>query len=195
MKKTKIMALILGMALTLLNAASVTAAEIPRESLPIYASQDAANVASNLISGTLDKVKCGMSYADARIETNNAIFAAVINNQTKGYGYGILTEIANNAIYEYRDLYLRPEYYAKAEETVKALISDLIVNVASGTMTYDDARKAAYTRIYQTVDPLYNPNDLFLVDVCYWDIPSIDSAMFNRARKLLLEAVPNAYAE
>ena len=68
-------------------------------------------------------------------------------------------------------------------------------NVASGTMAYEDARKAAYTRIYQTVDPSYNPNDLFLVDFCYWDIPSIDSAMFNRARKLLLEAVPNAYAE
>ena len=25
-------------------------------------------------------------------------------------------------------------------------------------------------------------------DFCYWDIPSIDNAYFNRARKLLLEA-------
>ena len=187
MKKTKIIALVLSLTVTLPCAMSVSAAEIPRESLPIYASQDAAAVASNLISDTLDKVQAGMGYADARIETNNAIFAAVINNQTKGYGYGILTEIANNAIYEYRDLYLRPEYYASAEEKVRVLISDLITNVASGTMSYEDARKAAYTRIYQSVDPSYNPDDLFLVDFCYWNIPVVDSAMFNRARKLLLE--------
>ena len=27
-----------------------------------------------------------------------------------------------------------------------------------------------------------------MTDFCYWDTPAVDSAMFNRARKVLLEA-------
>lgn len=26
------------------------------------------------------------------------------------------------------------------------------------------------------------------MDFCYWDVPAVDSALFNRARKLLLDA-------
>lgn len=32
------------------------------------------------------------------------------------------------------------------------------------------------------------------MDFCYWDVPAVDSAMFNRARKLLLDA-KEFYAE
>ena len=68
------------------------------------------------------------------------------------------------------------------------LLADLIVAVENGTMTYKDAKKEAYTLIYKSVDPNFNPQDRFMVDFCYWDVITVDSAMFNRARKILIEA-------
>lgn len=187
MKRTK--KLIAGMiALCMSLSMTAQAAEVPRESVPIRAPQEAVNITENLIGGVLNEVTNGLGYADAKNKTNNIIFNAVISGQTNGYGYGVLTAIANNAIFEYRDLYLRPEYYAAAEAQVKALISDIIADVENGK-EYESARKAAYTRIYQSVNPSYNPEEYFMVDFCYWDVPAVDSAMFNRARKLLLEAV------
>ena len=111
-----------------------------------------------------------------------------MSNQTNGYSYGLLTIIANNALFEYRDLYLRSDYYAAAEEQVKVLISDLITSVETGVLSYEKAKEEAYTRIYKSVDPSYDPSEKEFVDFCYWDIPSVDSAYFNRARKLLLIA-------
>ena len=84
-------------------------------------------------------------------------------------------------------MYLRPEYYKQAEEQVRMLIADLIEQVKSGK-DYEEARKIAYTRIYQAADPSYDPDEYYLMDFCYWDVPVVDSAMFNRARKLLLDA-------
>lgn len=174
--------------ITAISVIPAYAEVIPRESLPENTPQAAVDTAEVLIGATLSKVESGMGYADARAETNRIIFEAFLSNQTNGYSYGLLTIIANNAIYEYRDMYLRPEYYRNAEEIVKIMITDLIASVENGTMTYDDAKKQAYIRIYQSVNPAFNPEDCYMTDFCYWDIPAVDSAYFNRARKLLLNA-------
>ena len=188
MKKTfRATILILIAAIFMSLAIPVSAEELPREAAPVNAPEEAIVIAENLINGILDEATAGLGYADAKNKANNAIFNAVIAGQTNGYGYGILSAISCNAIFEYRDLYLRPEYYAAAEETVKSLISDLIVDVQNGK-DYNEARKEAYIRILQSVNLAFNPTDCYMTDFCYWDIPAVDSAMFNRARKLLLEA-------
>lgn len=174
--------------ITAISVIPAYAEVIPRESLPENTPQAAVDTAEVLIGATLAKVEYGMGYADARAETNRIIFEAFLSNQTNGYSYGLLTIIANNAIYEYRDMYLRPEYYRNAEEIVKIMITDLIASVENGTMAYDEAKKQAYIRIYQSVNPAFNPEDCYMTDFCYWDIPAVDSAYFNRTRKLLLNA-------
>lgn len=188
MKKTwKITVFTLLMALLISSVIPAYAEEIPRESLPRNTPPGSIPVAERLISGILDEVVAGMGYSDAKIKAHNTILNAVLANETDGYGFAILKAIANNAIFEYRDMYLRPEYYKQAEEQVRVLISDLIEQVKNGG-NYEEARKAAYTRIYQTADPSYNPDEYYLMDFCYWDVPVVDSALFNRARKLLLDA-------
>lgn len=188
MKKTwKITVFTLLMALLISSVIPAYAEEIPRESLPRNTPPGSIPVAERLISGILDEVAAGMGYSDAKIKAHNTILNAVLANETDGYGFAILSAIANNAIFEYRDMYLRPEYYKQAEEQVRVLISDLIEQVKNGG-NYEEARKAAYTRIYQTADPSYNPDEYYLMDFCYWDVPAVDSALFNRARKLLLDA-------
>ena len=188
MKKTwKITVLTLLMALLISSVIPAYAEEIPLESLPRNTPPGSIPVAERLISGILDEVAAGMGYSDAKIKAHNTILNAVLANETDGYGFAILKAISNNAIFEYRDMYLRPEYYKQAEEQVRVLISDLIEQVKNGG-NYEEARKAAYTRIYQTADPSYNPDEYYLMDFCYWDVPAVDSALFNRARKLLLDA-------
>lgn len=188
MKKTwKITVFTLLMALLISSVIPAYAEEIPRESLPRNTPPGSIPVAERLISGILDEVAAGMGYSDAKIKAHNTILNAVLANETDGYGFAILKAIANNAIFEYRDMYLRPEYYKQAEEQVRVLISDLIEQVKNGG-NYEEARKAAYTRIYQTADPSYNPDEYYLMDFCYWDVPAVDFALFNRARKLLLDA-------
>lgn len=188
MKKTwKITVFTLLMALLISSVIPAYAEEIPRESLPRNTPPGSIPVAERLISGILDEVAAGMGYSDAKIKAHNTILNAVLANETDGYGFAILKAISNNAIFEYRDMYLRPEYYKQAEEQVRVLISDLIEQVKNGG-NYEEARKAAYTRIYQTADPSYNPDEYYLMDFCYWDVPAVDSALFNRARKLLLDA-------
>lgn len=186
-KLLKLTSIIITIVLLVSVTATVSASNIPRESTPINVPQDCVLIVENLISDILDEVSVGMGYADARNKSNNLIRQAVIANETSGYGFGVLSAIANNAILEYRDIYLRPEYYKETEEKVRALISDIIVDVENGK-NYNEARKEAYTRIYQSVDPGYNPEEQYLTDFCYWDVPAVDSAWFNRARKLLLEA-------
>lgn len=188
MKKTwKITVFTLLMALLISSVIPAYAEEIPLESLPRNTPPGSIPVAERLISGILDEVAAGMGYSDAKIKAHNTILNAVLANETDGYGFAILKAISNNAIFEYRDMYLRPEYYKQAEEQVRVLISDLIEQVKNGG-NYEEARKAAYTRIYQTADPSYNPDEYYLMDFCYWDVPAVDSALFNRARKLLLDA-------
>ncbi len=85
-------------------------------------------------------------------------------------------------------MYLRPEYYAEKENTVKALIADLIAEVQNGTKDYDTAKNEAYTKIYQMFNPSYTPNTEIGIDRIYLDIPAADTVMFTQARKLLQEA-------
>ena len=187
MKKWKFTALTLLSALLMTFAIPAYAEGIPQESLPRNTPPGSIAVAERLVSGILDEVAAGMGYSDAKIKAHNTILNAVLADETDGYGFAILSAIANNAIFEYRDMYLRPEYYNHAEDQVRVLIADLIEQVKNGG-NYEEARKAAYTRIYQTANPSYNPDEYYLMDFCYWDVPAVDSAMFNRARKLLLDA-------
>lgn len=167
---------------------SAHAADIPRVSLPEKVTEDAVILTEELISEVLNKVSnLGLGYADAKSECSRIIFNEVIKGNTNGYGYGILTSIANNAIFQYRNMYLRPDYYVEIEKQVRVIIADLITAVENG-YDYNEAKKEAYILIYKSVDPSFDTEQLTTKDFCYWDIPAVDSAMFNRARKRLLDA-------
>lgn len=53
---------------------------------------------------------------------NHAFFNAWLNGQTNGYSYGELVDIATAAIWQYRDMYLRPDFYANNLEKVTRII-------------------------------------------------------------------------
>ena len=186
MKKIKTM-LITITAITVMTQ-STFAADIPVESYPDNATEESVAIAQNLIGGILDEVQNGLGYQPAWCKANNAVFAAVLANETGGYGYADLAAIARNAILQCRDMYLRPEYYAEKENAVRALISDLINAVEIRATDYKTAEKQAYTRIYQMAEPTFNPDTDCVGDFCYWDIPPIDSALLTQARKLLKNA-------
>ncbi len=171
----------------LMTVTTVNAAEIPIESTPCYATTQSTVIAERLICDILDEVKGGMGFADAMNKANNRIFNAVLAGTTNGYGYAVLSSTARNAIFQYRDMYLRPDYYINSEATVKALIADLIAEVQSGTKDYNTAVKEAYIRIYKSADSSFDPASCYMKDFCYWDIPPVDSAMLTAARKLLLK--------
>ena len=167
---------------------STFAADIPVESYPDNATEKSIAVTQNLIGEILDEVQNGLGYQPAWCKANNAVFAAVLANETGGYGYADLAAVARNAILQCRDMYLRPEYYAEKENAVRALISDLINEVEIGATDYKTAEKQAYTRIYQTAEPTFNPDTDCVGDFCYWDIPAVDGALLTQARKLLKNA-------
>ena len=170
------------------SAVTVNAAPVPRESAPCNATEHKIIVAESFISGILDEVKNGMGYADARAKSNRIFFNAWLNGQTSGYSYGELTAIANNAIFQYRDMYLRPNFYIENEEKVRAIIADVITQYANGEIDYTKAEFNARVKIYQSVNPAFNPDEEFAKDTCYRDIPSVDNSLFTIARKLILEA-------
>lgn len=186
MKNVSKVITVLTLALSL--ATPTLAAEIPIESYPENATEESAAVAENLIGGILDEVQNGLGFQMANARANTIIWKAVIEKQTNGYGYADLAAISRNAILQYRDMYLRPAYYTEKENTVKALIADLIADVQIGTKDYTTARNEAYTRIYQSFNPSYTPNTEIGVDRIYLDIPAADTVMFTQARKLLQEA-------
>ena len=167
---------------------SVYAAEIPVECAPENATPESIAITENLISPILDEVQNGLGYQPAWCKAHNAVFNAVLANETSGYGYLDLAAVARNALIYYRDVYLRPEYYAEKEAAAKALLSDLICEVENGTKDYDTALKEAYTKIYQSINPAYVPNEEIGIDRIYLDIPAADTVMFTQARKLLKEA-------
>ena len=161
---------------------SAFAAEIPIETYPENITEESAAVAEKLIGGILEEAQNGLGYQMASGRSNTIIRKAVVNNQTNGYGYGILSAISQNAIRYYRDVYLRPDYYAETENTVRDLIADLIIDVENGA-DYETVKGKAYTRIYQSVNPSYNPEVGRVGDFCYWDISPVDSVMLMQARK------------
>ena len=178
--------------LTAILTAAITqsayAAEIPVECAPENATAESIAITENLISPILDEVQNGLGYQPAWCKAHNAVFNAVLAGNTNGYGYLDLAAVARNALIYYRDVYLRPEYYAEKEAAAKALLSDLICEVENGTKDYDTALKEAYTKIYQTINPAYVPNEEIGIDRIYLDILAADTVMFTQARKLLKEA-------
>ena len=185
MKKPKITAFVLA---AVLSSTPVLAAEVPKEAAPINATEESIIITENLISPILEEVKNGLGFGEAWGKASREIHSAVLAGNTNGYGYADLTAIARNAILQYRDMYLRPDYYAQQKPVIASLIADLITAAGNGNMDYAEARKAAYTRIYQSVNPSYTPNPDIAADPIYLDIPAVDSAQFTIARKLLLEA-------
>ena len=170
------------------NAIVVNAAPVPRESAPCNATEEKIVVAENLIGNVLDEVQSGLGYADARAKSNVIIFNAWLGGNTGGYAYGELVDIANNAIFQYRDMYLRPNFYIENEEKIRAIIADVISQYANGEIDYTKAEFNTRVKIYQSVNPAFNPDEEFAKDTCYRDIPSVDSSLFTIARKLILEA-------
>ena len=172
--------------ISIMNIVSVQAAEVPRQSLPCNATEKQIIVTERLVGHIFDEVINGMGYSDARAKSNVIIFNAWLNNQTSGYAFGELVNIANNAIWQYRDLYLRPNFYIENEERVMTIIADVITQYKNDEIDYNKARFEARVKIYQSVNPSFNPDLEFAKDSCYRDIPSVDNSLFAIARKLLL---------
>ena len=102
--------------------------------------------------------------------------------------YGELVDIANCAIWQYRDMYLRPDFYANNIEKVRAIIAPVIEDYKSCKITYAEAEFNARNQIYQSVNPSFNPNLEYLKDPLSRDIPSVDNSLFRIARKLILDS-------
>jgi len=183
MKKI-IMYLIFAMTIT----STVNAAEVPREAAPCNATSEAIIIVESFIGDILTEVQNGMGYADARAKSNYIFFIAWLNGQTNGYSYGELVDIANNAILQYRDMYLRPDFYANILEKVRAIIALVIEDYKSGKIAYAEAEFNARNKIYQSVKPDFNPDVEYTKDPIYRDIPSVDNSLFILARKLILES-------
>ncbi len=183
---------IISIILSIIAITSTTAfsSEIPRESSPLNATEEQICIVESLISDILDEVQSGnLGYTLAAGYANTRIRKAVIAKETNGHGYGILSPIAQNAIRVMRDKKLRPETYKQYEEYLKVSLADILVDVRNGR-DLEDARKAAYMKIYQFVSTNFNYDEQFSLDTCYRDIPAIDAAMFTVARRLIIENRP-----
>ena len=165
---------------------SVNAAEIPPESLPSNANFDCMEYTKSLISDILDKVQNGLGFSDARAEARRRFFVLVVSGRSNGYSFSQLSEIASNAIFQYRDMYLRPEFYAQNEDEVRHLISEVLEAYKLGRMDYNEAKKRSYEKIYKSVDASFDYDREFAKDTCYRNIPSVDNSLFTIARKLIL---------
>jgi len=170
------------------SAIIVNAAPVPRESAPCNATNEAIVIVESFIGDILTEVQNGLGYADARAKSNRIFFNAWLKGQTNGYSYGELVDIANNAIWQYRDMYLRPNFYANNLEKVRAIIAPVVEDYKSGKITYAEAEFNARIKIYQSVNPNFNPDVEYMKDTIYRDIPSVDNSLFILARKLLLNS-------
>ena len=183
----KLITLIIAMLLT--TTITVGAAEIPQYSVPIIANDESVEIVENIMGDILSEVQNGLGFGLAQAQANTRIRKAVLYNKTNGYSFTVLSVTAANAMRQARDMYLRPEFYAENEAKLRILLSDLIADVANGTKDYPTAKREAYIRLYQSVDPNFNPDEQYSLDVCYQDIPPVADAMFTIARKLLTEAI------
>ena len=178
--------IIICLIITMTITSTVNAAEVPRESAPCNATNEAIVIVESFIGDILTEVQNGLGYADARTKSNRIFFNAWLNGQTNGYSYGELVDIANAAIWQYRDMYLRPDFYANNLEKVRVIINTVIEDYKSGKITYSEAEFNARTKIYQSVNPSFNPDVEYMKDSIYRDIPSVDNSLFAIARILLL---------
>ena len=180
--------IIICLIITMTITSTVNAAEVPRESAPCNATNEAILVVECFIGNVLTEVQNGLGYADARAKSNRIFFNAWLNGQTNGYSYGELVDIANAAIWQYRDMYLRPDFYANNLEKVRVIIAPVIEDYKYDKITYAEAEFNARTKIYQSVNPSFNPDVEYMKDPMSRDIPSVDNSLFILARKLLLNA-------
>ena len=176
--------------LTLVSIFTTTtyAAELPRESAPCNATNEAIIFVESYIGDILTEVQNGLGYSDARAKSNRIFFDAFLKGQTNGYSYGELVDIANCAIWQYRDMYLRPNFYKDNLEKVRVIIAPVIEAFKSGKITYAETEFHARNRIYQSVNPSFNPDVEYMKDPLSRDIPSVDNSLFILARKLILES-------
>ena len=176
--------------LTLVNIFTTTtyAAEVPSESAPCNATNEAIIFVESYIGDILTEVQNGLGYSDARAKSNRIFFDAFLKGQTNGYSYGELVDIANCAIWQYRDMYLRPNFYKDNLEKVRVIIAPVIEAYKSGKITYAETEFHARNRIYQSVNPSFNPDVEYMKDPLSRDIPSVDNSLFILARKLILES-------
>ena len=174
--------------ITMFTTVGVNAAEVPRESAPCNATNEAIVIVESFIGDILTEVQNGLGYADARAKSNRIFFDAWLNDQTNGYSYGELVDIANCAIWQYRDMYLRPDFYANNLEKVRTIIAPVIEDYKTGKITYIEAEFNARVKIYQSVNPNFNPYVEYMKDPLSRDIPSVDNSLFIIARKLLLDS-------
>lgn len=179
---------IISIVSVLLSSFSASAAEVPRESAPCNATNEAIIIVESFIGDILTEVQNGLGYADARAKSNRIFFNAWLSGKTKGYSYGELVDIANAAIWQYRDMYLRPDFYANNFEKVRAIIAPVIEDYKSGKITYVEAEFNARTRIYQSVNSDFNPDIEYMKDPLSRDIPPVDNSLFILARILILES-------
>lgn len=186
---SKLSKIITAVLLTAAISQTALAAEIPIESAPCNATIESITITEQLIGEELTAVQNGEGFQPALASANRKIREAVIAEQTSGYGYAALANIARNALHQCRDMYLRPDYYNEQNEKVYELISDLILDVQNGK-PYSEALNEAYTRILKTIDPSYEPSGGIGTDKIYIDVPATDTVMFSRARMFLLEAIP-----
>ena len=106
----KLIISIISIVSVLITSFSVNAAEVPRESAPCNASNEAIVFVESCIGDILTEVQNGLGYSDVRAKSNRIFFDAFLKGQTNGYSYGELVDIANAAIWQYRDMYLRPDF-------------------------------------------------------------------------------------
>ena len=83
-------------------------------------------------------------------------------------------------------MYLRPEFYTQNEDKVRHLISDVLEEYKLVKIDYNEAKKRAYEKIYQSVDASFDYDTEFVKDTCYRNIPSVDNSLFTIARKLII---------
>ena len=182
MKKSVVFIILVAM----FTSVGVKAAEVPRESAPCNATNEVIIVVESFIGDILTEVQNGLGYADARAKSNRIFFNAWLSAQTNGYSYGELVDIANCAIWQYRDMYLRPDFYKDNLEKVRAIIAPVIEDYKSGKITYSEAEFNARVKIYQSVNPNFNPDIEYMKDPIYRDIPSVDNSLFIIARRLII---------
>ena len=172
--------------LVLMVSTTVSAAEISPESLPSNATFECMEYTESLISDILDKVQNGLGFSDAQAEARRRFFTLVVSGQSNGYSFSNLSEIASNAIFQYRDMYLRPEFYTQNKDKVRHLISDVLEAYKLDRIDYNEAKKRVYEKIYQSIDASFDYDREFAKDTCYRNIPSVDNSLFTIARKLIL---------
>ena len=186
MKKSIIF--IISIVSILISSFSVSAADVPREAAPGNASNEAIIIVESFVGDILTEVQNGLGYADARAKSNRIFFEAFLKGQTNGYSYGELVDIDNAAIWQYRDMYLRPDFYTNNLEKVRVIIAPVIEDYKSGKISYEEAEFNARNMIYQSVKPDFNPDVEYMKDPLSRDIPAVDNSLFILARKLILES-------